>query len=210
LPFAVAQPYARASEGAVCRALQGKRMNTLASRSQLRASLLRWALVTVPGVVLFGFLSGQIGGGADTLWFQSLRKPAIYPPAAAFPIVWGILYAVIGFALALVCAAWGARSRGLAIALFAVQLLLNLAWTPLFFGAQQITNALILLLVLDVAVIATTVAFWRVRRTAGLLMLPYLAWVLFATLLNWQFLQLNLGADGAVAGRADAVDRVTL
>lgn len=187
---------------------RGTHMNSLALPGQLRASLVRWALVTVPAVVLLGFLSGQIGGGADTAWFQSLDKPAIFPPPVTFGIVWTILYAMIGFALALVCAAWGAKWRGLAIGLFVVQLALNLAWTPLFFGAQQITAALILLLVLDVAVIAATVAFWRVRRTAGLLMLPYLAWVLFATALNWQFLQLNPQADGERAGTA--AERVTL
>lgn len=172
-------------------------MTALASHDQLRASLIRWALVCVPGVVLLGFVSGQVGGDANSLWFQSLEKPAIFPPPATFGIVWGILYAVIGFALALVGAAYGARKRKLALVLFAMQLALNLAWTPLFFGAHQITGALILLLVLDVAVIATTMLFWQVRRTAGLLMLPYLGWVLFATVLNWQFLQLNPRADGA-------------
>lgn len=181
-------------------------MNALASNGQLRASVVRWALVTVPGVMLLGFLSGQVGGDADSLWFQSLAKPSIYPPPATFGIVWTILYALIGFALALVGAAHGARRRGLAIGLFAVQLALNLAWTPLFFGAYQITGALILLLVLDVAVIATTIVFWQVRRAAGLLMLPYLAWVLFATVLNWQFLVLNPDADG---GRGvEAAERI--
>lgn len=172
-------------------------MTTLASSGQLRASLIRWLLFTVPGVMLLGYLSGQIGGGADTAWFQSLRKPPSFPPPATFAIVWPILYAMIGVALALVCAAWGARWRGLAIGLFIVQLLLNLAWTPLFFGAQQIGWAQVLLFALVPLVLATTVVFWRVRRLAGLLMVPYLGWVLFATLLNWQFLQLNPQVDGA-------------
>lgn len=171
-------------------------MTALASHSQLRASFVRWLLVAVPGVVLLGFLAGQVGGNADSLWFQSLEKPAIFPPPATFGIVWGILYAVMGVALALVGAAYGARRRKLALTLFAIQLLLNLAYTPLFFGAQQITAALVLLLALNVAVVATTFVFWQVRRAAGLLMLPYLAWVAFATVLNWQFLQLNPNADG--------------
>lgn len=182
-------------------------MNSLASREQLRASLLRWALVTVPAVVLLGFLSGQIGGGAETPWFQSLEKPAIFPPPATFGIVWTILYAMMGFALALVCAAWGAKRRGLAITLFIIQLALNLAWTPLFFGAQQITGALILILVLDIALIATVTVFFRVRRLAGWLLVPYLVWVLFATVLNGQFLRLNPAADGANStGAAERVD----
>ena len=171
-------------------------MNIIASRSQLRASFLRWALVTVPAVMLLGFLAGRLGGGPDTLWFQSLVKPSIFPPPVWFGIVWSALYLMLGFALALICAAWGARGRGLAIAVFVVQFVVNMAWTPVFFGANQITNALILISVLDVLVIVTIVLFWRVRKSAALLMLPYLAWILFATVLNYESLRLNPEADG--------------
>ena len=184
-------------------------MNVLASRAQLRASTLRWALVAVPGVLLLGFLSGQAAGsGPGNPWFDALEKPSLYPPPALFGIAWAILYVLMGLALALVGSAWGARGRTVALILFAIQLVLNLAWTPVFFGAHQITGALVLILVLDVAVMATIAQFWRVRRTAALLMLPYLAWILFATVLNWQFLQANPEADGAEAG--GATQRVTL
>ncbi len=182
-------------------------MNMLASPGQLRASFIRWALFTVPLCLLLGFLAGQ-GGGADTAWFRGLEKPAIYPPPATFPIVWSILYVMIGFALALVCAARGARLRRMALAVFAVHFALNLAYTPVFFGAQEITAALIVLLLVDVTLLAVIALFWKVRRTAGLLLLPYLAWVLFATLLNWQFLQLNPGADGGTGDAAQ--DRVRI
>lgn len=172
-------------------------MNVIASRSQLRASFLRWALVTVPAVLLLGFLAGRLGGGADSAWFQSLVKPAIFPPPIWFGIVWSILYVMLGFALALVCAAWGARGRTAAIALFLIQLAVNMAWSPVFFGQYQITGGLILIAVLDVLVIVTIALVWRVRKLAGILMLPYLAWILFATVLNYEFLRLNPGADGA-------------
>lgn len=184
-------------------------MNVLASRGQLRASTLRWALVAVPGVLLLGFLSGQLAGsGAGNPWFDALEKPSLYPPPAVFGITWAILYVMMGLAVALVGSAWGARGRTVALILFAIQLVLNLAWTPVFFAAHQITGALVLILVLDVAVLATIIQFARVRRTAALLMLPYLAWILFATVLTWQFLQANPEADGA--GSAGEVDRVTL
>ncbi|OYW44256.1 MAG: tryptophan-rich sensory protein [Sphingomonadales bacterium 32-68-7] len=170
-------------------------MNRLASPAQLRASLLRWALFTVPLVVLLGFLSGYgAGSGADDPWFAALDKPAIYPPPAAFGIVWTILYALMGFSLALVCSAWGARYRLPAILAFVVQLLLNLAWSPAFFALHDIRLALGTILALDVAVLLTIALFWRVRRAAALLLLPYLAWILFATALNWQFLELNPNA----------------
>lgn len=172
-------------------------MNLLASRGQLRASFLRWALVTVPSVMLLGFLAGQLGGGPDSVWFESLVKPSIFPPPMWFGIVWSILYLMLGFSLALVCAAWGARGRTAAIVVFLIQFAVNMAWTPLFFGAHQITSALILIAVLDVLVIITIVMFWRVRKLAAWLLVPYLAWILFATLLNYEFLRLNPGADGA-------------
>ena len=172
-------------------------MTGLASRGQLRASFLRWALVIVPGVFLLGFGSGMVAqSGPGNGWFDALVKPTLYPPPATFGIVWSVLYVLLGIALTLVVTARGAPGRGIAIAVFLVQLALNLAWSPLFFAAHRITGALILLGFLDVAVIVTVVLFWRIRREAGLLLLPYLAWVLFATLLNWQFLVANPDADG--------------
>ena len=183
-------------------------MNRLASPAQLRASFFRWALFLVPLIVLLGFLSGQIGGSADSAWFSALQKPVTFPPPATFGLVWSLLYAMMGVALALVCAAWGARFRRLAIIAFVLQLLINLAWSPVFFGAHQITAALAILLALDVAVSLTIALFWRVRRLAAWLLAPYLAWILFATLLNWQFLQLNPEADGAEA--SGAVQRIEL
>ena len=179
----------------------------LASRGQLRASFIRWALFTVPLCVLLGFLAGQFGG-PDTQWFRSLEKPTIYPPPATFGIVWTILYVMIGLALAMICAAWGAKGRGAAITAFVVHFALNLAWTPTFFGAQEITAALVVLLLVDATLLIVIALFWKIRRVAGLLLLPYLAWVLFATALNWQFLQLNPQADGGLSGGAQ--DRVQI
>lgn len=184
-------------------------MNRLASPAQLRASLLRWALFLVPTVMLLGFLSGQVSGsGADDPWFAELVKPAIYPPPITFGIVWSILYAVMGFALALVCSAWGARWRPWAVLAFLVQFVLNLAWSPVFFARHDIQLALVLLVAIDIALLVTIWLFWKVRRSAAWLMLPYLGWVLFATVLNWQFLELN--PDAREVQSNNAVQRVVL
>ena len=184
-------------------------MNRLASPAQLRASFLRWALFAVPLVVLLGYLSGQAAGStAADPWFTALQKPSLYPPPATFGIVWTILYVIMGLALALVCAAWGARYRLPAILAFVLQLLLNLAWSPVFFGEHEIRLALVVLGLLDVAAVLTLVLFWKVRRVAGLLLLPYLAWILFATVLNYEFLQLNRAADGQEGSYA--VQRIEL
>ena len=149
-------------------------MNVIASPGQLRASLIRWSLLCVPGVVLLGFLSGQMGGNANSAWFEGLTKPGLFPPPATFGIVWTILYAMLGFALALVCAAWGARGRTVAIVAFLVHLAINLTWTPLFFGAHEIEAALYLLVAIVLTGIGVAVLFWRVRKLAGWLMIPYL------------------------------------
>ncbi len=182
-------------------------MNFLASKAQLRASFLRWSLFLVPLIVLLGFLGGQMGS-PDTAWFQGLTKPAIFPPPAAFGIVWTVLYIMIGFALALVVSAWGAAGRGLAIILFAVHFIGNLAWTAVFFGMQNMTGGLMVLGYAALTLIAVIVAFWRVRRNAALLLLPYLAWVCFATALNYQFIVEN--PDGGTTGESGAVERIEL
>ena len=173
-------------------------MNRLASPAQLRASLIRWALFIIPTVMLLGFLSGQVAGStADSAWFQSLNKPALYPPPATFGLVWSVLYFMMGLALALVCAAWGSRLRVAAIFAFVIQFILNLAWSPMFFARHDIAIALGVIIALDLVLIVTVILFFKVRKWAGVLLLPYLAWVLFATLLNYQFLQANPGASQA-------------
>ena len=184
-------------------------MNTLASKGQLRASFFRWALFTVPICVLLGFMSGQLGGGPDSLWFETLVKPDIFPPPMWFGIVWSILFTVLGFALALVCAAWGARGRTVAIIAFAVQFLAALSWAPVFFGTHYMSIALYLLIAVIVLVVITIALFWRVRKLAALLLLPYLAWICFATLLNYEFLRLNPDADG-VEDPTRAIQRIEL
>ncbi len=173
-------------------------MNMLASRGQLRASFLRWALFVVPLVVLLGYLSGQIAGaGPGNPWFDALTKPGIFPPPETIRIVWAVLFVLMGLALAMVCAAWGARGREAAIYAFAVQFVFLLIWTQSFFGAHQMTIALLLIAALVLGTVVTIVLFWRVRRAAALLLLPYLAWVIFAGALNYEFARLNPQADGA-------------
>lgn len=184
-------------------------MSELASPAQLRGAFLRWALFLIPGVVLLGFLSGALAGsGPGNPWFDALEKPAIYPPPGVFGLVWTVLYLLMGAAGAIIAAARGARGRGVALAVFAAQLVLNLLWSPVFFGLHQITAALVVIAALDLAVIATIALFWRIRPLAAWLLLPYLLWIAFATLLTWEFRAANPGADGReVSG---AVQRIEL
>ncbi|MCP1468460.1 tryptophan-rich sensory protein [Sphingobium sp. OAS761] len=175
-------------------------MNEIASQGQLRLAYLRWALVTVPAIVFLGFLSGQLANsGYANRWFAALDKPALMPAGWVFGTAWSILYVLIGLALAIVLHARGARGRGLALLLFLVQLVLNLAWSPLFFRAHQIGSALTLIVAMFVVAALTTLLFWRIRRGAGLLMLPYLAWLVFAAYLNYEVGRLNPEAETLVA-----------
>lgn len=149
-------------------------------------------IVTVPVILLLGWLSGWLSNsGYQNYWFDMLRLPWFMPPGWAFGVAWTILYVLIGIAVGLVIASDN-RDKRAALALFAVQLVLNLAWSPVFFGAHQIRAALIIICVLIVTVALTTLSFWRVQRIAALLLLPYLAWLLFATELNFMILRLNL------------------
>jgi benzodiazapine receptor len=182
-------------------------MNMIASAWQLRASFIRWSLFLVPLLILLGVLSGQLSGsGEGSAWFSALEMPATYPPGWLFGVVWTVLYALMGFAMAVIAAAKGARGRGVAALAFVIQLIINLAWSPMFFGAHQITGALLLILLLDLAVIVTIALFWRIRRSAAVLMLPYLAWILFATVLTYQIRQANPHLDGQ-QDYSGAIDR---
>jgi len=171
----------------------------IASRDQLRMSFLRWAIVSVPLILLLGFASGRaVPAGAENGWYVALQKPALTPPGWVFPVAWTSLYILMGIAVAVILNARGARGRGLALALFAVQFALNLAWTPLFFGLHRVGAALLVIVAMLAVAIATTVMFGRIRPLAAWLMVPYLVWISFAGVLTWRIGQLNPQAETLV------------
>ena len=180
-------------------------MTGIASKSQLRMSYLRFALFTVPLILLLGIVSGRVANsGYGNPWFDALVKPELMPPGATFGIVWTILYILLGLSLAIILNARGAKGRGLAIGLFVAQMLLNFSWSPIFFGMHQVRTALFVILAMLAISAIVTVLFLRIRRTAGLLMLPYLAWLAFASVLNYQIIQLNPDAETLVPGEGGA------
>ena len=176
-------------------------MTAIASKSQLRMSFLRYALFTVPAVLLLGTISGRIANsGYGNPWFDALQKPAIMPPGWVFGVAWTLLYILLGLALALILHARGARGRGPALALFALQLLLNYAWSPLFFAYHEVGAAFWTVAAMILISAATAALFWPIRRTAALLMLPYIGWLCFAALLTWQVGALNPDAAELAPG----------
>ena len=124
-------------------------------------------------------------------WYAGLKKPAWNPPGWIFGPVWTTLYAMMAVAAWLVWHPGGFAAHRRALALFTIQLLLNAAWTPLFFGLHLPAIAFGELLLLWCAIAATMIAFFRVNRVAGWLLAPYLAWVSFAAILNYTLWRLN-------------------
>jgi benzodiazapine receptor len=174
-------------------------MTGIASKAQLRMSFLRYALFTVPGVLLLGTLSGQLAGsGYGNPWFDALHKPPVMPPGWVFGVAWTILYILLGLSLAMVLHARGAEARPKALILFAGQLALNFAWSPIFFALHKIDLALSLIAAMIVVAIFMVFLIWRIRVGAALLLYPYLGWLMFAAMLTWQIRTLNPDAGDLV------------
>jgi tryptophan-rich sensory protein len=124
-------------------------------------------------------------------WYQALEKPPFNPPDWIFAPVWTTLYGLMAIAGWRVWRGPRFELTRQALTVFAVQLALNLAWSFIFFGLQQIGLALIEIVILLLAIIANTILFWRIDRWAGVLFVPYLLWVTFATVLNASLWMLN-------------------
>ncbi len=134
-------------------------------------------------------LSGAATADSVRSWYPSINKPSWTPPSWLFGPVWTLLYLTMAVAAWLV---WRQAGWGGALVMFGVQLLLNALWSPLFFGWQQIGWAFVDIVALWLAILATTILFWQVVPAAGILFLPYLAWVSFATALNFALWRLNV------------------
>jgi len=131
-------------------------------------------------------------------WYTTLVKPVLNPPSWLFGPVWTILYTLMGIASYLVWSSYAKATDGqvkeqikLALIIYGVQLGLNALWSILFFGLKQPGFAFAEIIVLLIFIIMTTILFWRISPLAGALMIPYIAWVSFASYLNFTIWQLN-------------------
>ncbi len=142
------------------------------------AGLLGWLLVV--------FVAAAVGAAASVdapSFYAQLSKPAWAPPAGVFGPVWTLLYALMGVAAWLVWRSPGPKRA--ALTLFGAQLAANALWSWLFFAWHRGALAAVEILVLLALIVAMIVAFWRISRLAALLMVPYLLWVSFASVLTW-------------------------
>jgi tryptophan-rich sensory protein len=151
-------------------------------------------LLGLAGWLVVSFGAAAVGAAATASagsFYEQLTRPNWAPPSSVFGPVWTVLYLLMGIAAWLVWRERGFGNARVALTLFLVQLVLNGLWSWLFFAWQQGAWALGEILVLWVMILATVVAFWRVRPLAGMLLVPYLTWVSFATALTYALLQNN-------------------
>ena len=141
------------------------------------------------------FAAAGLGGLVTTPqipgWYAALAKPTWNPPAWIFGPVWSLLYLMMAVAAWLVWRQAGIAGAKLPLGLFAVQLILNSLWSVLFFGLHSPGGAAAEILLLWAAILATLITFWQRSKLAGGLLVPYLAWVSFATVLNVTIWRLN-------------------
>ncbi|MCC6822783.1 MAG: TspO/MBR family protein [Verrucomicrobiota bacterium] len=154
------------------------------SRSRRIFGLVGWLTLCFAAAAFGGFfLPGE--------WYAQLQKPAWNPPSWIFGPVWTALYLMMAIAAWLVWQHSGFAGQRLALSLFRLQLLFNAMWSPLFFGLRNPALAFVDIVLLWVALLATLLTFWRRSHVAGALLIPYLAWVSFATALNFALWRLN-------------------
>lgn len=151
--------------------------------------ILAMVLAFVPGIIGVMFTPS---GGSD-VWYNALSKSVLTPDGWVFGVAWTILYALIGISLFLVMNTnlRGAVGKTKSYTLFAIQMILNALWTYLFFGAHLMGAAFIVILALIFITIWMMRSFFGINRSAGYLLIPYIAWLLFATYLNGVILYLN-------------------
>lgn len=150
-------------------------------------------LLALGGWVVFTFCATATGFFVSTDgWYAELVKPAWNPPSWVFGPVWTLLYLAMAIAAWLVWREGGWKAQRRPLLLYLAQWLLNALWTPLFFGLQRPDLAFAEIVPLLFLILATMVAFWRVKTTAGVLFIPYALWVSFAAFLNFTIWRLNL------------------
>jgi len=164
--------------------------DSLSGPSRILPSILVLAIC-----LLVCFAAAGIGSAltlpAISGWYESLAKPSFNPPNAVFGPVWTVLYALMAIAMWRVWMRSSGAERRRCTGIFALQLILNVAWSAVFFAGRSPGGGVIVIALLLLAILFTILAFARVDRLAAWLLSPYLAWVLFASLLNLSVWQLN-------------------
>ena len=153
---------------------------------------IKWSelLIYVISAELVGALSGIASGGDFGSFYQSLQRPPFAPPGWLFPVAWVVLYALMGISAYLVGREETSQGSA-ALKLYWLQLAVNFLWSPVFFRFRSLGGAAAVIVVLVLLVTGMTVWFWRIRKAAGILNIPYVLWTAYATYLTIGILKLN-------------------
>lgn len=149
------------------------------------------ALISILITQFAGVLGSVFTANSVTTWYQTLNKPSFNPPSWLFAPVWTTLYTLMGISSFIVWQNRNLPGAKLALTVYVIQLILNATWSILFFGLKNPGIAFAEIIILLIFIIINTVLFWRISTWAGILMIPYILWVSFATILNYNIWQLN-------------------
>lgn len=149
------------------------------------------AIISILIAEVAGLIGSVFTSSSVKSWYVTLVKPNWNPPSWLFGPVWTTLYALMGLSAYLIWRGKNKTGVKLALGIYALQLILNIIWSGLFFGLKNPGLAFAEIIVLLFFIIVTIVLFWRINRFAGMLLIPYLAWVLFASYLNYTIWRLN-------------------
>lgn len=155
---------------------------------------INWVILIlfILGCNLLGAL-GSLWAGGDSDWYKQITKPNFNPPSWIFGPVWSLIFSLMGVALYFVFFSGDSNIRTIALILFGVQFILNILWSYLFFGLQSPMFAFIEIIVLLALIVLTGIYFFKIKPLSGVLMIPYVLWVGFASILNFSIWKLNLG-----------------
>jgi tryptophan-rich sensory protein len=162
----------------------------------MKTALNQWLALAIFIAMSFAaaFIGGLFTSSSVGTWYTTLNKPSWTPPSWLFGPVWTALYFSMAVAAWLVWRTHEVKAAKVALALFLIQLVLNAAWSGFFFGMRNPGLAFAEIILLWGAILATMLAFWRMKPLAGWLFAPYLLWVTFAAALNFAIWRLNFSA----------------
>lgn len=163
-------------------------MNILIVGDKMNKKKIWYIVISILIPLVIGFVGSMLGGSMDL--FNNIEKPSFAPPAILFPIVWGVLYVLMGISSYLVYIS-DSEYKNIGLIFYAIQLILNSLWTMIFFRFEKFLLAFIWLVLITVFVIIMMYYFYKSDKKAFYLQIPYLIWLIFATILNYSIYTLN-------------------
>lgn len=148
-------------------------------------------IISIVMCLLAGIIGSLFTSSAIPTWYATLNKPSFNPPSWLFGPVWTLLYILMGISFYLIWTAKKSKYKSTAIKIFIIQLILNALWSIIFFGAHWIFVAFIEIILMWIFILLSIIKFHKISKTASYLLIPYILWVSFATILTFAIWVLN-------------------